>query len=618
MSEMMTVKQASERWGIFDSRITKLCREGKISGAVKNGKSWLIPADTPKPADNRYKRQPVVPKPERLPLPVGVSEYCLASTQYYYIDKTLMIKDFLDERPMVSLFTRPRRFGKTLNMDMLKTFFEKCDEDTSVYFQDKAIWDCGERYRDYQGKYPVVFVTFKDIKFDSWNQTFEMLKTVIGTEFERHSELADSAKCSEMDKKQYRLITKREADIVLLSGAFAVLSRMLYQHHGQKAVIIIDEYDIPIQQGHSKGFYDEVVDFMRNLFSGGLKDNPSLAFGFLTGILRVAKESIFSGLNNLVVNSILDESYSQYFGFTKLDVEQMAAYYHAEDKLSELCEWYDGYRFGDTEIFNPWSVINYFKNRCKPRAFWQSTGSNEIIAEVIACADESIYERLEKLLQGKKFRALIDTGVIYPQIKNNPSTIYSFLLVAGYLKAENAEISPSGDFMCDISLPNKEIKAVYNKEILQKLNAIVSQSSAVEIQEAIYSNDSNRLQQQLRKLLLQSVSSFDTVGELFFHGLFLGICALFDDQYYVTSNRESGEGRFDIQLMPKNNSSPGVLIELKSKKDLSKEQLETLAQEALDQINERRYDSEMITHGITTIFKYGVAFSGKHVAVSVE
>ena len=222
MAEMMTVKQASELWGIFDSRITKLCREGEIPCAVKSGKSWLIPKDTPRPVDKRYKNQPQTKnnQKDRLPLPVGVSEYRLASTQYYYIDKTLMIKEFLDERPMVSLFTRPRRFGKTLNMDMLKTFFEKSDEDTSVYFQDKAIWNCGERYRDYQGKYPVIFVTFKDIKFDSWDQTFEMLKTVIGTEFERHSELANSAKCSDMDKKQYRVITGREADIVSLSGAF--------------------------------------------------------------------------------------------------------------------------------------------------------------------------------------------------------------------------------------------------------------------------------------------------------------------------------------------------------------------------------------------------------------
>ncbi len=618
MTEMITVKQASERWGIFDSRITRLCREGKIPGAVKEKKSWLIPADTPKPDDNRYKIKPNALKQEKLPLPVGVSDYRVASTQYYYIDKTLMIKEFLDERPMVSLFTRPRRFGKTLNMDMLKTFFEKSDEDTSVYFQDKAIWSCGERYRSYQGKYPVIFVTFKDIKFDSWDQTFEILKTVIGTEFERHSELLNSEKCSEMDKKQYRAITERDADIVSLSGAFAVLSRMLYQHHGQKAVIIIDEYDVPIQQGHSKGFYEEVVDFMRNLFSGGLKDNPALAYGFLTGILRVAKESIFSGLNNLVVNSILDERYSRYFGFTRPDIELMASYYSAKDKMSELCEWYDGYRFGDTEIFNPWSVINYFKNKCIPGAYWQSTGSNEIISEVISYADEGIYERLEKLLQGDKFTALIDTGVIYPQIKNNPSTIYSFLLVAGYLKAENTRISASGDYMCEVSLPNKEIKAVYKKEILQKLDTIVSSSSAVEIQEAIYTNDSARLQKQLRKLLLQSASCFDTVGELFFHGLFLGICALFDDQYYVTSNRESGEGRFDIQLMPKNESRPGILIELKSKKDLSQEQLKSLAQEALDQINERKYDTEMITHGVTTIFKYGVAFSGKNIAVYVD
>ena len=618
MAEMMTVKQASERWGLFDTRITKLCREGKIPGAVKNGKSWLLPADTPKPADNRYKRQPNTLKQERLPLPVGVSEYRVASSQYYYIDKTLMIKEFLDERPMVSLFMRPRRFGKTLNMDMLKTFFEKSDEDTSVYFQDKAIWSCGERYRDYQGKYPVIFVSFKDIKFDSWNQTFEMLKTVVGNEYERHSELAYSDMCSEADKKLYRMITERQADIVSLSGSLALLTKMLCLHHGEKVVVIIDEYDIPIQQGHAKGFYDEVVDFMRNLFSGGLKDNIYLAYGFLTGILRVAKESIFSGLNNLVVNSVLDENYSQYFGFTHSDVEQLAAYYHAEDKITELCEWYDGYRFGETEIFNPWSVINYFKNRCKPRAFWQSTGSNEIISEVIACADEGIYERLEKLLQGEKFSALIDTGVIYPQIKKNPATIYSFLLVAGYLKAKNPQISPSGDFMCEVSLPNKEIKAVYNKEILQKLDTIVSQPSAVEIQEAIFANDSKRLQQQLRKLLLQSASSFDTVGELFFHGLFLGICALFDDQYYVTSNRESGEGRFDIQLMPKNNSRPGILIELKSEKNLTQDKLDQLAQTALKQIIERKYDTEMITCDIATIFKYGVAFSGKNVAICVE
>lgn len=612
---MRDVKTTAELWGISTTRVTRLCRDGKIAGAVKEGKSWLIPEDAVKPADGRRKGSHEEGE-KRLPLPIGISEYRLASTQYYYIDKTMLIKDFLDERPMVSLYTRPRRFGKTLNMDMLRTFFEKTGEDTSVYFKDRMIWNCGEEYRVYQGKYPVIFVSFKDIKFNTWRETFEMLKAVIGSEFARHGELEASESCSDADKKYYREAAGGGADAVALSRAFEVLSRMLYRHYGMEAIIIIDEYDIPIQQGHTHRFYDEVIDFMRNLFSGGLKDNQYLAYGFLTGILRVAKESIFSGLNNLIIHSVIDDKYSRYFGFTREEVERMAAYYRAEDKLGELEAWYDGYRFGDTEIFNPWSVINYFGIGCKPRAFWQSTGSNEIISEVIAEADEDIYERLEKLLLGEKFTTLIDTGVIYPQIQKNPSTIYSFLLVAGYLKAENVDISPSGDFMGEVSLPNKEIKAVYNKEILQKLDGIVSQSSAVSIQEAVYANDISALQKSLEKLLLQSASSFDTAGEMFFHGLFLGICALFDDRYYLTSNRESGVGRFDIQLMPKDDSRPGILIELKASKEYVNEtQLEALAQSARGQIDDRKYDTEMKTRGVKTIFKYGVAFCGKNVKI---
>ena len=615
---MRDVRQTANDWGISTTRVAKMCREGRIAGAFKEGKSWLIPEDAIKPSDGRMRRETTDSGEKKQPLPIGISEYRVASTQYYYIDKTMMIRDFLDERPMVSLYTRPRRFGKTLNMDMLKTFFEKSDEDTSVYFKDKMIWNCGAEYREYQGKYPVIFVTFKDIKFDTWEQTFRMLKAAIGNEFVRHAELEKSEKCSDMDKKYYKEITAGKADEVSLSRAFEVLSRMLCMHHGIETVIIIDEYDIPIQQGHAAGFYDQVIDFMRNLFSGGLKDNKCLAYGFLTGILRVAKESIFSGLNNLVVNSIVDDKYSCYFGFTISEVERMAAYYRASDKLEELREWYDGYRFGDTEIFNPWSVINYFSIGCKPRAFWQSTGSNDIISEVIEKADEDIYEHLEKLLRGEKFTTLIDTGVIYPQIQKNPSTIYSFLLVAGYLKAENLDISSSGDFMGEVSLPNREIKAVYNKEILQKLDGIVSQSSAVSIQEAVYGNDAPRLQKSLEKLLLQSASSFDTTGEIFFHGLFLGICALFDDKYYLTSNRESGKGRFDIQLMPKESGRPGVLIELKAGKTLIRKELKELAQKALDQINDRKYDTEMRTKGINVIFKYGVVFSGKDVEVCIE
>ena len=553
----------------------------------------------------------------RLPLPIGVADYRLASTEYYYIDKTLMIKEFLDERPMVSLFTRPRRFGKTLNMDMLRTFFEKTAEDTSVYFSDKAIWQCGERYRSYQGKYPVIFLTFKDVKFTTWQETFQSMRELIAKEAYRHIELKDSDRCDAFDKKAFLRLQQGNADETELANALADLSLALHKHYGIAPIIIIDEYDIPIQQGYMQGFYDKVILFMRNLFSGGLKDNKHLSYGFLTGILRVAKESIFSGLNNLVINSVLDNKYSEYFGFTASEVQQMAAYYGVADKYAELCAWYDGYRFGRTEIFNPWSVINYFNSGCEPRAFWQTTGSNDIIGEIIGVADAEIYERLTSLVNGKSFVTYIDTSVIYPQIKSNPSSIYSFLLVAGYLKVLKTMPAFSGDFMCEVALPNKEIAYVYNKEILQKLDKLIPMAVAISMQEALYSADSQKLKAVMQSLLANSVSSFDTAGENFYHGFMLGLCALLSNAY-VTSNREAGDGRYDIQLMPKNVALPGILIELKAEKHADAERLKKLAAVALKQINDKNYAADMQSHGVKTIYKYGVAFSGKKVEIEVE
>lgn len=620
MEHLMTIKDASNQWGISVRRISSLCNDGRIDGAVQKGRKWYIPANTPKPADLRVKTGAYqkTEKAKKLPLPIGISDYRLASTEYYYVDKTLMIRDFIDERPMVSLFTRPRRFGKTLNMDMLRTFFEKTDEDTSVYFKDKLIWSCGKEYREYQGKYPVIFLTFKDVKCDNWDETYQKIANLFSDEFLRHNELADSPACNAENKAYYAKVARKEASSLELSWAFQTLSKMLHEHHGVAPIIIIDEYDIPIQQGHMKGFYDQVILFMRNLFSGGLKDNRHLSYGFLTGILRVAKESIFSGLNNLVINSILDDKYSQYFGFTTDEVRQMAAYYHVPDKYDEICQWYDGYRFGQTDIFNPWSVINYFSNNCKPKAFWQATGSNEIIGELLAHASEDVYERLHSLMQGGSFLTYVDTGVIYPQILNDPSSVYSFLLVAGYLKAIKSDASFSSDYMCEVALPNKEIAFVYNKEILQKMEPIIPRATAISIQEAIYSNNTVALRDLLRKLLLQSASCHDTVGENFYHGLLLGLCALLDNRYIITSNRESGEGRYDISLCPRDQTMPGILIELKATSNCSIESLKELANTALLQIKDRHYETEMETKGIKTIFKYGVAFSGKHVEISAE
>ena len=517
---------------------------------------------------------------------------------------------------MVSLFTRPRRFGKTLNMDMLRVFFEKTEEDTSIYFRNKKIWACGERYQAYQGKYPVIFLTFKDVKCTNWEDTKTDLMNIIQAEYKRHQKVLET--CDQYDKKYYQKILSKEADDADWVRSLLNLSRILHEYHKIAPIIIIDEYDTPIQQGYTKGFYDEVVMFMRNFFSGGLKDNRHLSYGFMTGILRVAKESIFSGLNNLKLNSILDERYGQYFGFTSDEVKEMAKYYGVPEKYKEIYEWYDGYRFGGYEILNPWSVISYFNNRCKPKAFWQFTGSNDILEDILENAPEDVYEKLNKLMQGESILSYIDTAVIYPQIKDNPSTIYSFLLVTGYLKADFVDSSYGEDYMCRVSLPNKEISFVYSKEVLARFRDVVPQSSAINIKQALYENNVTEFQKHLQKLLEQSVSFYDTAKETFYHGLVLGLCATLDNQYLITSNRESGDGRYDLQLMPKKDTLPGILIELKVGKEYPVSDLKELAETAIRQIEEKHYESELRAKGVDTIVKYGVAFCGKNVEVIIK
>ena len=429
------VKIAADRWSLTERRITTLCRDGRIESAKKEKGVWLIPDNMQKPVDGRRNKSSQAIKASiKLPLPIGVSDFKELITGYYYVDKTLMIKEFLDSRPKVSLFTRPRRFGKNLAMDMLKAFFEISDTDNSKYFQNKKIWSCGEEYRREQGKYPVIFVSFKDIKFSTWEETYTAIREIIASEYLRHDILLTSDKCNEFEKDYFRKVADGSITEVSMIRAFQELSRMLHKHYGQSAVIIIDEYDTPIQQSHTEGYYEQITGFMRNLLSGAFKDNSHLSFGFLTGILRVAKESIFSGLNNLIVHSIMDEKYSEYFGFTAAEVKEMATYYHVSDRYREICEWYDGYRFGDADIFNPWSVINYFYNSCSAKAYWQSTGDNSIIRQIVSEADDETADNLRRLMQGQQISSYVDPSVIYPEIKSNPTTIYSFLLSAGYLK----------------------------------------------------------------------------------------------------------------------------------------------------------------------------------------
>lgn len=465
MADYMFVKDAAVLWNISERQVSGLCTRGRIPGAVKQGRSWMIPTTAEKPADQRIKSGAYMrtAKTAKLPLPIGISDYRLASSDYYYIDKTMMIKDFIDERPMVSLFTRPRRFGKTLNMDMLRVFFEKTDEDTFVYFKDKKIWACGEQYRAYQGKYPVIYVTFKDVKCEDWESTYALIFQILRNEVQRHSELLSSDRISSYDKKYLESIldgTASEIDVAML---FMNLSRILDVHYDKAPIIIIDEYDTPIQQGHTQGYYEKVITFMRNLFSGGLKDNRHLSFGFLTGVLFAAENSLLSGVNNLSVNSILDNKYSSYFGFTPDEAEQMASYYGVTAKYNEIREWYGGYYFGNSEVFNPWSVVNYLHNDFNPKLFCLSA---DTIRELIAQIDADSYDKLSALADGKTIVTFIDTGATYPHIRENPSSLFSLLLLEGYLTIVRAIPTCGFDSLCELAVPNKEVSFIYDKKIM--------------------------------------------------------------------------------------------------------------------------------------------------------
>ena len=600
-----------------------MCQNGRIVGAVKKGKLWLIPDDVNRPADGRRSISMVNDGPGidgylgRKSLPIGVSDFAKAVSDYYYVDKTLLIKDIIDDMAFVSLFTRPRRFGKTLNMDMLRVFFELSGEDTSVYFKDKAVWCAGEKYRRHQGKYPVIMLSFKDTKYDTWDAVFRNICMLVSEEYRRHAELISSRKVDDVEKENYKLIADGRADEVLMGASISLLCTMLFKHYGQRPIVIIDEYDTPIEQGHLYDYYDKAIGFMRNLFSDGFKDNSNLSFGFLTGVLRVAKDCVFSGLNNLTVYSVLDEKYSSYFGFTESEISEMCKYYDCGNP-EEIREWYDGYIFGREHIYNPWSIANYFNMGAKARAYWQSTGSNEIIGEIMEYASEDEKQKLYELLCGRDIYAKVDTNIVYLKIKDDPSNIYSFLLVAGYLTAEESEITNTGDPVCRLSLPNKEIRYVYNKEILERLKSIMPGTFDTGIQEAIYSGNVMNFQRSLTRLLHDSASYYDTVKELYYQGLLLGLCASLSSFYEVTSNNESGEGRYDIGLIPLRKEFPGIIIEIKYEKNASEEKLKKSAKEAIGQINDKKYDSLWEKNGIKNVLKYGVAFSGKNVCVLLE
>ena len=619
MSEYIGTTEAARLLQMTSRRVVGLCGEGKLPGASRSGRNWRIPVESVK----QYMKDAGIPLPEEaaddvrelLPVAIGNTSYIEISSECYYVDKTLLIRDLIDDHNMVTLFTRPRRFGKTLAINTIKTFFEKTEENTAKYFIDKKIWQCGEKYQSMQGRYPVIMLTFKDVKYNSWEESLEAIRLVVKDEFKRHPELYESSVLDADAKNYMDRMEKGTLSTVELQRSLLNLTRMLSAHHRSKVVILIDEYDTPIQQGYSKGFYKEVISFMRNFLSGGLKDNTDLAFGVLTGIMRVSKENLFSGLNNPLVNTVLDEKYSEYFGFTEDEVRAMASYYHRSEAMNEIRCWYDGYRFGSTEIYNPWSVTNYFASGGQAKPYWANTSDNDIIREILTGLTPEIADDLAKVMQGEPIHAVLDMEVVYPRMTDGNDTIFSFLLLAGYLtpsgRSEETEI---GTF-ASLRLPNAEIRRIYNTEILSWIRAQQSGNIISEIEKAVYLSDAKRLQEALRKYMITSISFYDGAAEGFYHGMVLGLVASLSSKYYIRSNREAGEGRFDLQLEPRDKALPGILMEFKAVSVSEKDALSGLAEEALKQTEFKSYQRDMEDRGVSVIVRYGIAFSGKQVEV---
>ena len=588
-------------------RVVGLCHEGKLIGAVQDGRNWKIPEESV--------RAYMGISDTLLPCAVGNTSYVEISSECYYVDKTLLIRDLIDDHNMVTLFTRPRRFGKTLAINMLKTFFEKTEEDTSKYFIDKNIWRCGQKYRALQGTYPVIMLTFKDVKFDNWQDSLEAIRLVLKDEYKRHPELMESIALGADDKDYLSRMEKGALSDVEYSRALLNLTRMLAAHHGRKVIILIDEYDTPIQQGFTRGFYQDVIAFMRNFLSGGLKDNTSLAFGVLTGIMRVSKENLFSGLNNLTVNTVLDEKYSCYFGFTGDEVQKMADYYGKSDGMQEIRKWYDGYRFGQSEIYNPWSVTSYFANDGQAKTFWANTSDNEIIREVLQELTPEIADELTRIMQGEEIHAALNMALVYPKMADGADTIFSFLLLAGYLTLSSSPEETEFGTFATLKIPNMEIRRVYNTEVLGWMRTRTTGGVIPNIEKAIFLGDGDRLQKALRDYMITCISAFDGAAEGFYHGMVLGLVASLSSRYYIRSNRESGDGRYDLQMEPKEKHLPGIVMEFKAVPASEKGALSEIAEDAIAQIDRRNYTRELEERGIKRVVKYGIAFSGKAVEV---
>lgn len=546
-------------------------------------------------------------------MPIGVEDFKEVREQYYLVDKTQFLQQLIDDHSKVTLLTRPRRFGKTLTMSMVEYFFSIDKRESSQnLFQRLYIEQANPSYMHYQGQYPVIFLSLKEIKNLTWSSMLDNWRVFLRKLYLQYQYLQTSDRVDKAMQDDYCRIIERKATLNELANALARLMDMLQCHYGKKVIVLIDEYDVPVQQAWEQGFYDECINFVKQFLGNALKTNENLEFAVLTGVLRIAKESIFSDLNNFDVYSVLSETYSDVIGFTPSEVEQLAYDIGEEKALPQIKEWYDGYRFGETEIYNPWSVLNYFKRK-KLGDYWVNTSGNTILYNLLQLRMKQQEMDLLALLQGKTVTTILCEDVGYQDIGSNQDALYTMLLATGYLTLMNAKDIPGGT-LCELALPNREVRNIYQREILERMRSHMNLSAVYMTMHHLVDGNVDAFSQGLTEYISQIVSTYDTANkESFYPGLVLGLTALVLTDYIVESNRESGYGRFDIALFPKSTHKQGIIIECKVAQ--TETELPEKAKDALRQINDKGYDAAFEKRGISRVLHYGMAFCGKKIQV---
>ena len=543
-------------------------------------------------------------------VPVGIEDFeRIINEDYYYVDKTLLIEELLINRAPVTLFTRPRRFGKTLNMSMIKYFFDvKNKEENKKLFENLKI--SNSEYMSEQGKYPVIFISLKDLKEDTWEECIESIKDIMHKIFNEYSFLRE--KLNVVEKRQFDKIWEITGNERNFKTSLLDLSNYLNKYYGEKAIILIDEYDAPIINAFDKGYYNEAVNFFQTFYSSALKTNNSLKYGILTGITRIIKEGIFSGLNNLYVNTILSRDYSEYFGLLESEVVEILDYFNMKYKIEEVREWYNGYIFGENEVYNPWSIVNYVREK-EIKAYWANVSGNTLLENMLNHAGESVYDDLKRFTDGESIEKYISDGTTIKSLLSNDDEIWQLLLYSGYLTKDEKQEKESDSNVYNLKIPNKEIRKYFGNMFLNRFFGTEVKTNI--LIKALEGGDIKKFEETLGEIMINMLSHFDLDKEMekIYQVFMIGLVGFLMGKYEIISNDESGYGRYDLAMIPIKSNEKAYLMEFKISK--TKKGMEESAEKALKQIDEKKYDTKLKARGIKNILKIGIAFYGKEVKV---